>query len=258
MENNIEIDGLKINYIKTGSGEPVLVLHGWGASIETVMPIVNTLKKDHTVFALDLPGFGKSQKPEEVFGSFCYADIVKEFMDRLIPGRLSLVGHSFGGKLSIILSSKYPDRILKVVLIDSSGLIPKRTLKYHIRVKGFKLLKKLYTTLVFWEDKDKRMEKLYRKFGSDDYQNSSGVMRKILVRVVNENLKPILRDIKAPTLLIWGDKDDATPLYMGHIMEKEIKDSGLVVFEGAGHYAYLDDYNRFNRVMEAFFKPEAQ
>ncbi|MCR3956000.1 MAG: alpha/beta hydrolase, partial [Gudongella sp.] len=118
MENNVEIDGLKINYIKTGSGEPVLILHGWGASIETVMPIVNTLKKSHTVFALDLPGFGKSQEPQEVFGSFCYADIVKEFMDRLMPGRLSLVGHSFGGKLAIILSSKYPDLIHRVVLID--------------------------------------------------------------------------------------------------------------------------------------------
>jgi pimeloyl-ACP methyl ester carboxylesterase len=258
MENNIEIDGLRINYIKTGTGEPVLILHGWGASIETIMPIVNTLKKDHTVFALDLPGFGKSQEPEEVFGSFCYADMVKEFMDRLIPGKLSLVGHSFGGKLAIILSSKYPDLFQRVVLIDSAGLIPKRTLKYHIRVKGFKLLKKLYTTLVFWEDKDKRMEKLYRKFGSDDYQNSTGIMRKILVRVVNENLEPILRDIKAPTLLIWGDKDDATPLYMGHIMEKEIKDSGLVVFEGAGHYSYLDDYHRFTRIMEAFFNSEGQ
>ncbi|HZH93370.1 MAG TPA: alpha/beta hydrolase [Tissierellaceae bacterium] len=258
MENTIEIDGLKINYIKTGTGEPVLILHGWGASIETIMPIVNTLKEDHTVFALDLPGFGKSQVPEEVFGSFLYADIVKEFMDRLIPGSLALVGHSFGGKLSIILSSKYPERINRVVLIDSAGLIPKRTIKYHIRVKGFKLLKKLYLALVFWEEKDKRLEKLYKRFGSDDYQNSSGVMRKILVRVVNENLKPILRDIKAPTLLIWGEKDEATPLYMGQIMEKEISDSGLVVFEGAGHYSYLDDFNRFSRVMEAFFKSEDQ
>lgn len=258
MENNVEIDGIKINYIRTGSGDPVLVLHGWGASIETVMPIVNTLKQNHTVYAMDLPGFGKSQEPKEVFGSFCYSDIVKEFIDRLIPGKLSLVGHSFGGKLSIIISSKYPEIINKVVLIDSAGIMPKRTFKYHIRVKSFKLLKKLYNALVFWEDKEKRMEKLYKRFGSDDYQNSSGVMRKILVRVVNENLKPILRDIKAPTLLIWGDQDEDTPLYMAEIMEKEIKDSGLVVFEGAGHYSYLDDYNRFTRVMDAFFKPEAE
>ncbi|MGM0396591.1 MAG: alpha/beta fold hydrolase [Bacillota bacterium] len=258
MENTIEIDGLKINYIKTGLGDPILILHGWGASIETVMPIVNAMKLSHTVYAMDLPGFGKSQKPGEVFGSFCYADIVKEFIDRIISDKLSLIGHSFGGKLSIILASKYPEMIHKVVLIDSAGLIPKRTLKYHIKVKSFKLLKKLYTTLVFWEKDEKKLEKLYKKFGSDDYQNSSGVMRKIMVRVVNENLRAILRDIKAPTLLIWGDKDDATPLYMAEIMEKEIKDSGLVVFEGAGHYSYLDDYNRFRRVMKAFFEPDTE
>lgn len=73
------------------------------------------------------------------------------------------------------------------------------------------------------------------------------------MRVVNENLKPLLNDIESPTLLIWGDKDDATPLYMAKIMEKEIKGSGLVVFEGAGHYSYLDEYNRFKRVLESFF-----
>ncbi len=98
------------------------------------------------------------------------------------------------------------------------------------------------------------MEKFYKRFGSDDYQDASGIMRKILVRVVNENLKPLLKDIKAPTLLIWGgDEDDATPLYMGKIMEKEIPDSGLVVLEGTGHYSYLDDYYRFVRVLNAFF-----
>ena len=97
------------------------------------------------------------------------------------------------------------------------------------------------------------MEKLYKKFGSDDYQNTSGIMRKIFVRVVNENLKPLLNDIQAPTLLVWGDKDEATPLYMAKIMEKEIKDSGLVVFEGAGHYSYLDEYHRFKKVLESFF-----
>lgn len=258
MEFSEEISGLKINYIKVGEGEPVLVLHGWGASIETVMPIVNILKRDNTVYAIDLPGFGKSQEPAEVFGSFCYGDIVKEFIDKQGIHRLSLVGHSFGGKISIILSSKFPELVDKVVLIDSAGLIPKRTWKYHFKVRGYKLLKKLYRTVVFWQDDATKMEKLYRKFGSDDYQSSSGIMRKILVRVVNENLKPLLRDIKAPTLIIWGAKDEDTPLYMAKIMEKEIKDSGLVVFEDAGHYSYLDDFGRFSRVMEAFFKPEVK
>lgn len=175
-----EIEGLNINYITVGSGEPVLVLHGWGTSIETVMPIVNVLKDSMKVYAIDLPGFGKSDIPNEVFGSFHYADIVKGFIDQMGLKKLSLVGHSYGGKLSIILSARYPEMINKQVLIDSSGLIPKRTLNYHIKVKSFKILKKLYKSFFFWKDEEEKMEKLYKKFGSDDYQNSSGMMRKIL------------------------------------------------------------------------------
>jgi pimeloyl-ACP methyl ester carboxylesterase len=141
----------------------------------------------------------------------------------------------------------------KIVLVDSAGLIPKRGAKYYIKVYSFKILRFIYKNLFFWIKNDKRMEKFYKRFGSDDYQDSSGVMRKILVRVVNENLKDLLKDIKASTLLIWGDHDMDTPLYMAHIMEKEIKDSGLVVFEGAGHYSYLDDFGKFKAVINAFF-----
>ena len=250
---SVEIENLKINYITEGTGEIVLVLHGWGASIETVMPIVNVLKETMKVYAIDLPGFGKSDLPDDVFGSFYYSDIVKGFIDKMGIEKLSLVGHSYGGKLCIILSARYPEIIEKQVLIDSAGLIPKRTLKYHLKVKTFKIMKKIYKTFFFWKDEEEKMEKLYKKFGSDDYQNTSGIMREIFVRVVNENMKPLLNDILAPTLLIWGDKDEATPLYMAKIMEKEIKDSGLVVFEGAGHYSYLDEYHRFKKVLESFF-----
>jgi pimeloyl-ACP methyl ester carboxylesterase len=253
---NINIEGIELNYIIEGSGETVLILHGWGASIASVRPIVNILSGTHRVIALDLPGFGSSGTPKEVFGSFHYADILKIFIDRLGIERLSLVGHSFGGKLSIILSARYPDLIDKLVLIDSAGLIPRRTIKYHLKVKGFKLMKLLWRLVFFWQEDPVRMERLRKKFGSDDYQNAQGIMRKILVRVVNENLKPILKDIKAPTLLIWGDKDEATPLYQAKIMEREIKDSGLVIFEGAGHFSYVDEYNRFSLVLKAFFKED--
>ncbi|MEW8973811.1 MAG: alpha/beta hydrolase [Tissierellaceae bacterium] len=248
-----EINGLSINYIVEGEGEPVVVLHGWGANINTILSIVNVLKDRYRVYALDLPGFGESQEPKEVIGSPEYAEIVKSFMDMEGIEKASLIGHSFGGKLSIILGSKYPEIVNKIVLIDSAGLIPKRGPRYYIRVYSFKALRTLYKSLFFWIKNEEKMERFYKKFGSDDYQNASGIMRKILVRVVNENLKPLLKDIKAPTLLIWGDKDEATPLYMGQIMEKEIPDSGLVVLEGTGHYSYLDDYYRFVRVLNVFF-----
>lgn len=248
----IKIQDININYIVEGEGSPILILHGWGASIDTVRPIINILNNRYKVYALDLPGFGSSSEPKEAIDSFQYAEIVREFLKEMNIEKATFIGHSFGGKVSIILSSKYPDIFDKLVLIDSAGLIPKRGLKYYTKVYSFKTLKFIYRKMFFWIKNEKRMENFYKKFGSDDYRDSSGVMRQILVKVVNENLRPLLKDIKASTLIIWGDQDDATPVYMAHIMESEIKDSGLVVFEGAGHYAYLDQYNRFTAVINAF------
>lgn len=247
------VKGLDINYIVEGEGEPVIVLHGWGANINTVLPIVNILKDRYKVYALDLPGFGESEEPKEPISSFEYAKIVKDFIVDEGIEKASFIGHSFGGKLSIIMGSKYPDMVNKIVLIDSAGLIPKRGIDYYVKVYSFKSLRFIYKNFFFWLKDDKRMERFYKKFGSTDYRDSSGVMRKILVIVVNENLKDLLKDIKAPTLIIWGDEDTDTPLYMAKTMEKEIKDSGLVVLEGAGHYSYIDDYYTFRAVINAFF-----
>lgn len=248
----IKIQDIDLNYIIEGEGNPIVVLHGWGCNIDTVRSIINILNKKYKVYALDLPGFGKSSQPMEAIGSFEYAEIVKEFLQTMDIEKATFVGHSFGGKISIIFGAKYAEMVDKIVLIDSSGLIPKRGAKYYIKVYSFKSLRYIYKNLFFWLKNDERMEKFYKRFGSDDYKDSSGVMRKILVRVVNENLRPLLKDINASTLLIWGDKDDATPLYMAKIMEQEIKDSGLVIFEGAGHYSYLDDYDRFVAVINSF------
>ena len=249
---NINIEGLNINYITEGSGPCVLLLHGWGANIDTMMPIFNILKNDFKVYALDFPGFGKSEEPKEIFGVHDYARITKGFIDAFGMKEVILIGHSFGGRVSIVLGSKYKDMVKRMVLIDSAGLIPKRSFKYYIKVYSFKLLRFLYNGLFFWKDKKDRMEKFYKKFGSKDYQDALGIMRKILVKVVNEDLRPLLKEINASTLLIWGDEDTATPLYMGKIMESEIKDGGLVVLEGAGHYSYLDDYGRFSIVLKTF------
>lgn len=252
----LNIDGLDINYISEGEGKNLIVLHGWGCNIDTVMPIVNLLKDTYKVYALDLPGFGKSEKPKDTINSFDYVEIVRGFMNKLDIKKATFVGHSFGGKLSIIMGSKYPFQVEKIVLIDSAGLIPKRGLNYYLKVYSFKTLRFLYKNLFFWLAEEKKMERFYKNFGSDDYQASSGIMRKILVTVVNENLKPLLKEIKASTLIIWGDQDMDTPLYMAKIMEKEIPDCGLVVLEGTGHYSYLDDYHKFGLILKSYLGGE--
>lgn len=250
---HINIDGLNINYIDEGTGKNVLLLHGWGANIQTMMPIFNILKDKFRVVTLDLPGFGKSDTLSMPWNSYDYAEFMKKFVEKVGIKDIILFGHSHGGRISIILSSQ-TDLVKKLVLIDSAGIIPKRPLKYYIKVYSFKLMKKLYTTFVNGDSKEEKLEKFYKKYGSADYRESQGIMRQTMVKVINDNLVDLLPSIKIPTLLIWGENDEDTPLYMGKMMEEKISDSGLIILKGAGHFSYVDCYDQFKAVILVFLK----
>lgn len=250
----IDIDGLNINYIDEGDGKIVLLLHGWGASIQTMMPIFNILKDRFRVIIVDLPGFGESDTPLEPWNSYNYAQCINNFLEKLNIKELILFGHSHGGRISIIISSKY-NFVKKLILIDSAGIIPKRTINYYVKVYWFKFLKKIYLLLPS-KNKEEKLQKFYKKFGSQDYRDSNGIMRQTMVKVINDNLFHLLPLIKVPTLLIWGENDEDTPVYMGEIMEKNIPDSGLVIFKGAGHFSYIDNYDQFRAVINVFLKDE--
>lgn len=251
----LNIDGMQVNYLDEGKGQNVLLLHGWGANIQTMVPIFNILKDKCRVVALDLPGFGESDEPKNPWNSYDYANFILKFMNKIDINNVILFGHSHGGRISIILGSQHKKLIKKMVLIDSAGIIPKRRLKYYFKVYSFKIMKKTYCMFGGKNKKDK-LEKFYKKYGSVDYKNADGIMRKTMVRVINDNLRPLLRDINVPTLLVWGEKDEDTPLYMGEIMEKEIQNSGLVVLENATHYSYIDCFRKFRAVIDSFLKED--
>ncbi|MDD2495109.1 MAG: alpha/beta hydrolase [Tissierellia bacterium] len=249
------IDGLNVNYIDEGFGTTdVLLLHGWGGSIETVMPIFNILHNKCRVVSLDLPGFGESDIPKESWNSYDYANFIYKFIKKINMKDIVVFGHSHGGRIAIILSSKYDNIVSKLILIDSAGLIPKRKLYYYVKVYWFKFLKKMYTTFSTANTKEENLERFYKKFGSADYKEAQGIMRQTMVKVINDNLSYLLPSISVPTLLIWGENDEDTPLYMGKIMEEKIKDSGLIVLKGAGHYSYVDSYDQFKAVILVFLK----
>lgn len=252
----INIDGLNINYIDEGTGSNILLLHGWGANIQTMMPIFNVLKDKCRVITLDMPGFGESDIPNEPWNSYNYAEFIKKFIDKINIKDIILFGHSHGGRVSIILSTKYDNLVKKLILIDSAGLIPKRKVKYYLKVYSFKLFKIMYTRFVTGKTKDEKLERFYKRFGSVDYKSSQGIMRQTMVKVINDNLEDLLSEIKAPTLLIWGENDEDTPLYMGKLMEEKINDSGLIVLKGAGHFSYVDCYEQFKAVIMVFLKED--
>ena len=199
----IRIDGKKIAVYDTKTGDDVaFVLHGWGANIESVMPIVSSLKDRYRVIAYDSLGHGDSDEPDAVIGGDDYVDLLKKIYDYYGIARATCIGHSFGGKTLTVLAALYPEKVGKLVLVDASGVLPKRSFTYYRKVYTFKFLKKLYKLLFFWQDTEKAMARFYKKFGSDDYKAADGIMRKVFVKVVNESTEEYFPRIQADTLFI--------------------------------------------------------
>jgi pimeloyl-ACP methyl ester carboxylesterase len=249
-----EILGLRTRYTRVGSGPDVLVLHGWGADIESVTPIVNALRSVARVLVVDLPGFGQSDTPAEAWGVADYADWVLALLERFDVERTGIVGHSNGGRIAIHIGAHQPQRLTRLLLVDSAGIRPKRTAKYYAKVYSAKTVKHLAPRM---GPIGRRMQqRIAARIASSDYA-AAGAMRPTLVRLVNEDLTQLLPAIKAATLLIWGENDDATPLADGQKMERLIDDAALIVFPGAGHFSYADDPVRFAAIASNFFATSA-
>ncbi len=252
MEKDLHINGVKLHYEVTGTGAPVILMHGWGCNTSTVASIAGTAAQTNTVYNIDLPGFGKSSEPPSVWGVEEYTAAIEELCKQESIESPILIGHSFGGRISILFSSR--NRTSKVILVDAAGIKPRRSFNYYRKVYTFKAGKWILN-LIFGKEKARPMiDRLRGKSGSSDYNNASERMRQILSRTVNEDLTPYLSSIKAPTLLIWGENDTATPLADAKKMERLIPDAGLVSFPGCGHYSFLDNPRQFAAVLYNFLK----
>lgn len=250
-----EIEGMRVRHVREGEGPPVIVLHGWGASIETVASIVSALAPVSEVHALDLPGFGQSDPPPKPWGVEDYSAFLARFMDEMRIEKAAFVGHSNGGRVIISLAADEPERVGRIVLVDSAGVRPKRTLTYYRKVGLAKVGKHAARLL---GARGRRLQRaLVSRSASTDYAAASPIMRPTFVRLVNADLKHLLPKISSPTLLVWGEKDTATPLADAKLMERLIPDAGLVVLEGAGHYSYLDEPGRFATIVRHFLREAA-
>ena len=252
----IEINRLKINYIEKGpdSKSCVILLHGWGANIASFNPIIDELSKRLKVYAIDFPGFGLSQKPDESYHVEDYSKIVLEFIKQKELKDVILIGHSFGGRVIIKLVGKLGYIPKKIILVDSAGIKPKKSFKRKIKEKIFKIIKKSANILLGKKKAKKIIDKYKNKLGSEDYRNADDTMKEVFKNVVNEDLKEYLLNIKVSTLLIWGDRDLETPIEDAKIMEKLIPDAGLVTIKGAGHFSYLENTRFFITIVNKFLE----
>lgn len=248
------IDGLSINYIKRGSGKIVLILPGWGTTINTYMPLINNLSTYSTVYSLDMPGFGYSQEPDVSWNVDNYVDFVIKFIKKFNINELDLIGHSNGGRIIIkLLSKKDLDiKINKVILIGSAGIVHQKSSKLSFKVRLFKFCKKFAQLKPIEKVFPNLLDKVKNHFGSEDYRNSTPIMRETMVRLINEDLTNLLPNIKLPTLLIWGENDTATPIEDAKLMNDLIPNSKLIKLENCSHYVFLEKLDYVGQVIKDF------
>ena len=253
---SVRIGAQQVRYVRRrapdrpGGDLPIVVLHGWGAHIEAVAPILSALDGAADLIALDLPGFGESDPPPEAWDADDYARFVLAFLDELEVPRAHLIGHSHGGRVSIAIAADHPERMGRLMLVDAAGIPPKRGWRYRRRVavaKFGRVVAKLGGT-----PGRRLQQRLRARVASRDYLEASEAMRGTFRAVVAGDLSDRLPRIGAPTLLVWGERDEDTPLWMAQRMEELIPDAGLVVLEGAGHYSYADAPGRFGAVARRF------
>ena len=252
-----EIKGTRVYYeIRGDKGPRVVLLHGWGCSSELMTGVAETLMEEHRVLLIDFPGFGKSGRPPEPWGVPEYAACLKELLEKLSFLPCAAVGHSFGCRVTAWAAAEWPELFQKIVFTGAAGIrkepdeaAKKRSITYQ---KKKKILKKIENIAILHDFGELLEEKLRKKYGSRDYNSLDAEMRKTFVKIISLDLRDRYPRIQQPTLLIWGDADNETPLWMGQEIEKLIPDAGLVILEGGSHFAYLEQAARFNTIVKHF------
>ncbi len=236
-----------LNIVISGSGKPIVFLHGWGGNHKNFLYFQQRLCKKYKVINFDLPGFGESGIPIEGMGIYEYAEIVYLFLRENNLKNITLVGHSFGGRIAIILASMFDLDVQKLVLIDAAGLKPRYNLLTQLRILNYKTVKGLVHAKIL-------PASVLDKYGSEDYRELNPQMKKIFVKVVNQHLDYLLPDIACETLIVWGKKDKSTPYHMAKKLQKGIKNAGLVVYKDAGHFSYIEHKENFLSVLQSFLE----
>ena len=227
-QKTCEINGLRVSYIDCGEPKKgtVLLLHGWGVTASLYHLVIGHLASRYRVVAPDLPGFGGSQEPTEPWCVADYAAFAEAFA--------AVVG-----------------RVKKAWFLGAAGVKPRRSVWFYIRQTGYKCGKWFLSLPPVKKRFPEALDNLRNRRASADYRNASPVMRQTLVRSISEDLTPLLPSVAVPVLLIFGDSDTATPVYMGRVMERRIPDAGLVVLHG-GHYAFAEQWGQCSRVLDSF------
>jgi len=247
----LRLRGVRIHFKILGAADQTIVFFpGWGADITHYTALLKHLAQNFKVLAIDLPGFGLSATPEIIWGTAAYAQFLHDFLAAINITKPIIIGHSFGGKIAIYALGKHLVDAAQLILVASSGINLPKSWEIRGKIFCYKLLKKLAAVPGLKNFFAKIIAAYQNQAGSSDYRNSSGMMRKIMVKVVNQDLRDLLPRIAVPTTLIWGEQDQSTPLAAGKLMQQLIPNSQIIILENCGHFLLQDDFQGFIAILD--------
>jgi pimeloyl-ACP methyl ester carboxylesterase len=254
-----DLDGVRIHYQEKGAGPPLVLLHGYTASTFAWKDVIDPLSEQFRVIAVDLKGFGFSGKPDGDYTRRAQGDMVIRLLDHLKIDRAVLCGNSMGGEVSMNAAVRHPERVLALILADSSGVTVSGGGSVTPGVAQWPVIGPAIAALALTSDKlvrdglrqcfydkslvtDEQVAAYYRPLKTRDGQHAAYLAR---VQATTDPIEPEINKIRQPTLIIWGAEDELIPLIAGQRLNSLIDGSRLVVFDKCGHVPQAEMPGRF-------------
>lgn len=270
LDRYTQVDGLRTRYWEMGEGPPLVLVHGLGASVEIWERNIGALSEAHHVYAPDLLGYGRTEKPEIDYTLEAFVDFVVAFMDAMALSRADLLGHSLGGAIVLRLAIEHPERVDRLVVADGAAIGEHMSLSLRLvalplvgelllrprREKTAQALRALYhdPTLVTEELIEHNYEMITMPGAQRAYLSTvRNLATPLGIRdEVRSAIKARLDEVKAPVLLLWGAEDQLVPVDDAVAARERLADAQLVVIEAAGHNVMVERPERFNEAVRSF------
>ena len=244
------VEGVRVRYVRAGSGPPVLLIHGLASSIYTWSEVLPALSREHEVVALDLPGFGGSDQPADLSGQ-AYLGVVRQLLDRLQIARATIVGHSLGGAVAVMLAAEHPERVERLALLAPAGFNfapselpgllraaswpPVGALLERLPVR--RALLRIGLRQVFFDAALVTEERVEEYWAPLARPGAVASLRALLASraALADRFPALAAQVRAPTLLVWGRQDAWIPVAQAARFLAAIRGSRAVILEACGH-----------------------
>jgi len=258
------IDSMKVAFIDTGKGEPILFIHGVGSDLSQWDKNYPELAKGNRVLGIDLPGFGKSDKPIIDYSLDFYCDVIETLLAKRDIEEVTLVGHSFGGHLALYFSLHRQERVKALVIVDAAGIqeftpdqkkfiLTQYDIERLARVTPQELRFGLQLGFVKWEDRyEETVQQRIALSQSSEYRKYAFAVNKCVVAMLDTNVKGELENVTVPTLIVWGADDVLVPVNVAHEAHNLIEGSELIIIRECGHFPMIEKSSEFNEAVERF------